>query len=246
MSELARQSKGMQLACLVFAKGWRPGSAEIAGLASQGGEFTLSHDAGAAGWAELLRDGLTFDLEGLAPGEPARLPSMPLRYGLPGLSDDMPVEALILRSGPHLAGAERLLPVVRTVAGVAMGLSRLPGVEAVGWLPSNSLCSPAWFRAGVAAWLEGGPFPSLALAGLEREAGGGLRSHGLGFVAGQDFRLSAPVDGTSEEAGRVAMRLADWLVAHGRVSAACEVELPDVGCVWLEPGPDNLISARWR
>ncbi|MDE2562248.1 MAG: hypothetical protein KGL48_08375 [Sphingomonadales bacterium] len=234
------------MSCLVFREGTRPTAAEVSKLAAEGGEFTLSHDAGADGWVELLRDGLTFDLEGLAPLQPAPLPSMPRRYDLPGLREDPPREALILRPGPHLAGAERLLPVVRTVAAVAMALSELPGVEAVGWLPSKSLCSPAWFRAGVSAWLEGGPFPSLALAAIERAEDGALRSHGLEFLAGQDFRLtaSASADGAAEADGRAAMRLADWLVANGSVASSCEVELPGIGTVQLDPGPHKLITAR--
>lgn len=246
MGELGRRSEGMQLACLVFRKGQRPAPAEIASLAARSEEFSVSHDPGAEGWVELLRDGLTFDLEGLAPGKSAPLPSMPRRYDLPNLRQDPPADALILRPGPHLAGAERLLPVVRTIAAVAMALSDLPGVAAVGWLPSKSLCSPAWFRAGVTAWLEGGPFPSLALAGIERDADGALRSHGLEFIAGQDFLLAPAAGVRPEEFGRVAVRLADWLVAHGRVSSAREIVLSGVGPVWLDPGRDNLIAARWR
>lgn len=246
MTESDQQKEGAGMACLVFPAGRRPDAAAIARLAATSGAFAVSHDASADGWVELLRDGLTFDLAGLAPGEPAALAPMPRRYGLPA---QPPVRALretiVLRAGPHLAGAERLLPVVRTVAGLAMALTALADVEAVGWLPSESLCDPEWFRAGVTAWLDGGPFPSLALAGLDRAEDGLLHSHGLAFLVGQEFALASGRDGSPGDDGRTAMRLADWLVAHGRVDAGREIVLEGIGAVWLEPVRSGLIRA-WR
>lgn len=234
----------MQLACIVFRAGERPDADAVARLAQATDEFSIVPDSGGDGWVELLRDGLTFDLVGLAPGAGAVIESMPRRYGLPETAAGAGFEALALRLGPHLAGAERLLPVVRTVAGVAMELSGLPGVEAVGWLPSHSLCNPAWFRAGVSAWLDGGPFPSLALSGLERAEDGMLHSHGLAFLTGQEFALAPGCETSPQDDGHTAIRLTDWLVANGSVTETCEVELVGIGPVRLEPEPDGLLLAR--
>ncbi|WP_338465837.1 hypothetical protein RXV95_09640 [Novosphingobium sp. ZN18A2] len=244
MADSDRRNEGMRMACLVFESGRRPGLAAIKACSAGTGAFTVSHaDDAASGWIEVLRDGLTFDLVGLSPGGPADLPSMPHRFNLPATTPDPPGEAVIIALGPHLAGSERLMPVIRTVAGLAAALSGLDGIRAVGWLPSKSLSSANWFESAITAWLDGGPFPSLALAAFYRNRIGNLCSTGLSFAGGQDFELASADPDLAADDGRLAMRLADWLVANGPAEAAKTIEFPGCGALRVEPGPGGLLSA---
>ncbi|WP_068077591.1 hypothetical protein [Novosphingobium lentum] len=233
------------LAMLLFAPGMRPDADALEALAAAAAPFQVSHrPEGAADWLELLRDGLTFDLVGLAPGKPA-VPSTP------ATSHDLPAdlaagEAIVLAPGPHLAGAEHLLPVVRVTAALVTGLAALPGLLGIGWLPARNLVDPAWFCEAVDRWLAGGPFAALALCGLEREADGALHSEGLRFLIGQEFRLAADRNSDPARNAKVALRLTDWLVAHGRVDTAREIVLVGAGSVWLAPGADGMIAAQCR
>lgn len=160
---------------LLFAAGSRPdiraldllakgsGHHETASARLPGLGFAVSHRADAAqGWVELVSHGLTYDCRGLAPGaaEPAFLPAA--YFGVsPGIADTE-LEAVTLAPGPHLAGAEGLLPIVRTLAGIASRLVSLPDLAAIGWGPAASLMAPAYFARVIDAWLEGGHFPRLA------------------------------------------------------------------------------------
>ena len=153
-------------------------------------------------------------------------------------------------------------------AALLADLATLPGVRAVAWLPARSATRPDWFTSAVRAWIDGGPFPALVLSALERDGPGrdgperdgperdgperdgpgydanALRSRGLDFLIGTEFRLSGQLPG--DEAARIAIRLTDWLVAHGRVDAPREVVLEGMGAVWLAPGADGMIEARRR
>lgn len=223
------------LAALLFGREGRPAAAAIADLAVGPDGFSLLNPGSApAGTAELLRDGLTFDLSGLAPAPQCATPSAVHRVALPNDFNCDVLEAAWFMVGPHLAGAESLLPVLRVAAAVLRHLTALAGLQAVIWRPARIVMSPAWFAEAVGVWLAGGPFPALALTGLARSKSG-IDSEGLAFLIGQEFSLHARSGGPNREDSRIAVRLTDWLVANGRVDSPREVVLPGVGAVWLEP-----------
>jgi hypothetical protein len=131
------------VASLLFAPGRRPGAEQVRALADSDPSFVVSLEPDAAEetlpgaartvrWIELLANGLTFDLEGLAPGDPLALPPRGHLYGLPAEVQDQPLEAIRLRPGPHIAAGGRMLPVLRQMAWLAARLAALPGCR---WSP---------------------------------------------------------------------------------------------------------------
>lgn len=234
------------LAALLFGENSRPAAARLSDLAASTDAFSVINPGNAEpGEAELLRDGLTFDVAGLAPAGACAIPEAVHRVALLPEFDMAGREAVWFMVGPHLAGAESLSPVLRVAAGILRCLAELEGLEAIIWRPARIVMSPAWFAEAAGIWLSGGPFPALALTALARTAES-LKSEGLAFLIGQEFTLWAKDGAPSREDSRVAVRLTDWLFAHGRVDTAREVILAGVGAVWLEPdGPDKL-NARLR
>lgn len=234
------------LAALLFSRDERPDANGVADLAVGRDGFAVINPAQCPpGQMELLRDGLTFDLAGLAPAPPQRTPAAVHRVALPiGFELDA-LDAAWFMVGPHLAGAESLLPVVRVAAAILRQLTQLGGLQAIVWRPARIVMSPAWFAEAIGAWLAGGPFPALALTALARTQGG-IESEGLGFFTGQEFTLHARGGGPSREDSRIAVRLTDWLVMHGRVDAPREVALLGAGSVWIEPDGRNRLNIEQR
>ena len=201
---------------LVFATGQRPDVAALQALAQTqpGGanavRFALNHVPGAAaGWAELLSSGLTYDCAGLAPGAPAPIPSGGALLGL----EQQPVgEAISLTPGPHLADAAGMLPVVRVLAGLGAQLAALPGAAAVIWNPARCWMPTAYFGKVVGNWLAGGPFPALGLTSLERESDGSIVSVGLALLTGQELRFVADSKLVPADIARIAVRLIHALI----------------------------------
>ncbi|MBB3860481.1 hypothetical protein GGQ88_001747 [Novosphingobium hassiacum] len=232
------------LAALLYDSGSLPGIADIVGAAQAAGRFSVTHVAPASdGWAELLRDGLTFDLSGLSGGARAGSPEV---IHLLGVEPHM-IEgcaALLLSPGPHLAGAEKLLPVIRVIAELVLQLSRVGEPKAICWIPAKNALSPALFAKAVSPWLDGGPFPALALAAIQRTSDGSVESEGLKFLTGQEFSLSSQSASSPEQLTRAAIRLIDWLVAHGPVTKAQKVNLAGTGAVFLEAQGSTRIVAR--
>lgn len=232
------------LAAILYDSGSCPGIEDLATAAGQGGGFAITHCAPPEdGWAEVLRDGLTFDVRGLA-GGPA-LPSCKVdhRLGLQ-LSELVGLSAITVSPGPHLAGAEHLLPVIRVVSALLIALSRIGGARAICWNPAKCAVSPALFERAVTPWLEGGPFPALALTALSPQSDGSLASEGLKFLTGQEFLLSDAQGRGREYLSRVAVRLVDWLVAHGPVTGNKEAVLAGTGVVVVEAETGDRIVAR--
>ncbi len=238
------------LVSLLFAPGQRPDAPAISALA-EGGAFAISHRPDNAsggqepGWLELITTGLTFDLHGLAPGKGGDRFDFAHRYGMLADQSEDGAEVLTLSLGPHLAGAEGLLPVVRAAAGLALTLAALPGAAAVGWHPARALSGADHFKASVGAWLGGGAFPALGLTALSRSPDGAMTSEGLGHLIGQELRLeSAPGSSPSDDA-RLAVRLIDRLVATGPVRSDTTIGGIGKQEVALEPDPGSrLIRAR--
>lgn len=242
------RTKGQgRLAALLFEPEARPDVGQIADLSALHGRFSVANWSGEqAGTVELLHEGLTFDMRHLRPAEPLHIDGLAHRVELP---QDLDVDALCavdLVPAPHLAGAGRLLPVLRVLADLLIGLTALPGLRAVAWCPARTVMSPAWFTEACGAWLAGGPFPALALTALFRGRDGGIASEGLAFLTGQEFALRPRPGVSPDQDARVAVRLTDWLVAHGRVDAPCDALLPGGGAVRIEPDDNDTLLVRCR
>ncbi len=234
------------LAALLFGRDARPAADALADLAAGPDGFTLLNTTKAPqGTAELLRDGLTFDMAGLAPAPPLAAPDAVHRVALPNDFSVSALEATWFMVGPHLAGAESLLPVLRVAAAILRHLAGFDGLQAIVWRPARIVMSPQWFAEAVGVWLAGGPFPALALTALARSEHG-IASEGLAFLTGQEFMLHARGGTPSREDSRIAVRLTDWLVAHGRVERPREVVLAGIGAVWLEPEGQNKLNVLPR
>jgi len=231
------------VAALLFDPATRPALSDVLDLARRDRAFdVIQHDA-VSGRGELLRDGMTFACAGLSPGAALPIDTALQLIDLPG--DFVPADhaAVMLGAGPQLAGAGHLLPVARVLAALVLALGGLPRARAVAWLPARLAMSPAWFAEAVGRWLEGGPFPALALTALVRREDG-FASQGLAYFVGQEF-VFAGKDGILREVdARGAVRLTDWLIAHGPVDCAREVELAGFGPVLIEPDGQNGLRAR--
>ena len=232
------------IAALLFDPHSRPALADIVALAQAEYGFAVTHQDEAAGLAELLRDGLTFDCHGLAPGQALRMGTPLQCLTLPAGFSAADHALVTLVPGTSVAGAQQSLPVVRILAGLVIALGALPGLRAVAWLPARLAMPPAWFAEAVAAWLHGGPFPALALTALDRTHAG-FASRGLAYFTGQEFVWTGHGGTLCEADARGAVRLTDWLVAHGRIDTPCDVELTGFGTVRVAPdGADCLRVAR--
>jgi hypothetical protein len=224
---------------LLFESGKRPSAADVLVLGVRSGAFSVSNkppdDGTAISWLELLTNGLTFDLQRLAPSEPRAIPGFMNLFDLPGAFDTGTCEAVTLEPGPHLSGGPNLLPVTRSQMALGVELCALPGIAAVGWNPARSLSSPAHFTSSVTRWLEGGVFPGLGLTALAEQAGGGLRSEGLAFFTGQDIAIGPEVAKDKAGTARLALRLIHEMVEAGGIAAPEHVTGPEGEVLLLEP-----------
>ena len=206
---------------LMFARGTRPDANEVARLASGGGavaNFSISHRPSVHPyWLELLALGLTFDLQGLAPGVPAETALPAHAFALP-LGETRGLEALTLRPGPHLAAGATLLPVIRAMAALGCELARLPGLVAIGWEPARTAMTPDYYSRVVSAWLKGGPFPGLGMSALIRARDGSVRSDGLAFFTGHEIVLEPLAGEPPADAAKLALRVIHDLVENGPYS----------------------------
>lgn len=239
---------------LLFPVALRPGAADVAGLAresrhtsSSGNAFAISHrPPDAEGWVELLAHGLTFDLVGLAPADPAPVPQIAHAYGLPA-ADSLPEgEWISLLPGQHLSGGQNLVPVVRAMAAAALALAGLPGVAAVAWGPGRTVLSPEYFRRSVGGWLAGGAFPALGLTALLRDENGAIVSEGLGFFTGQELRVDPILARSPAAAAKIAVRLIHSLVDGWQVQSPVEIAGPDGDRLGVEPSANGRTLRIWR
>ena len=239
-------------ASLLFAPGARPPAAAIERLANENGGFSVSLDPAQSGaasdrgdWLELLVNGLTFDLIGLAPGPAAAPPPRTHNFGLddgPGFSG---AEAVTLKPGPHLASGAKMLPVVRSMAWLAAQLADLPGARAVAWHPAHSWSAPGHFRGSVLRWTEGGVFPGLGLAAFAAMPDGGLQSQGLALFTGQELRLEPGLADDRAAVAKIGLRLLHWLVEHGRLKGPESIAGPEGQPLRLEPSGNGRFVRVW-
>ena len=236
------RAAGVPVAALLFDPEARPVLADLQAL-SLGRAFRVMDDGGVGGHARLLCDGLAFDCQGLAPATARRIDTPLQSITLPAGFAAADQALVTLSPGAELAGAARLLPVLRVLSGLVITLADLPGVRAIAWLPARMAMSPAWFAEAVGIWLNGGPFPALALTALSR-SDEGFTSRGLAYFIGQEFVLTGRNGVVRDTDARGAIRLTDWLVAHGRIDSPQTVELPGFGTVYLEPAGSDAVLAR--
>lgn len=234
---------------LLYAAGRRPSLSDVRRAGESSGAFALTFDAGAGGdwiWAELLITGLAFELGGLAPGHGEPLPPVVHRFGLaPGWSGEG-LDAVVLRPGPHLAGAAAMMPVVRGCVALASSLANHTGALAVVWIPARSAMAPNYFEAVTEEWLGGGPFPALGLTALVQGAEG-IESEGLAFFTGQEIEIVADTAGDPARAGRIAVRMVDVLVEHDPLVVPTRLTGPAGEPLLAEPvGEGDRIRVRLR
>ncbi|NLR70120.1 hypothetical protein HGI47_04430 [Novosphingobium sp. ERN07] len=233
------------LAAILLDPSDLPALSDLEAESLRGSGFSVSHapDDAVEGWAEVLRDGLTFDINGLAGGPAQTAPSVNAGVGIsPAELDGL--ASLSLAPGPHLAGAQRLLPVIRVATNLLLDLARIGPAKAIAWLPAKLLIRVDLFERAVLPWLEGGPFPAPAFVALHGNAEVGLQSTGLNFFIEQEFLLQSAAPENAGQLPRVAIRLIDWLVAHGPISSPTEAVLAGTGAVLLEVDTGGRILAR--
>ena len=261
----------MSVASLVFSSGGRPDAQAVRDLAERDGQFAISLEPGASGaarttdqnetpegasddaqdegrgvWIELVANGLTFDLTGLAPGNGAALPERRHQFGLPPDFPMTGLEAVQLVPGPHLAGGHMLLPVLRTHALLAVRLAALPHVRAIVWHTAGSWNSPEHFCTHVTRWIDGGAFPGLGLAALVPTAEGGIVSEGLELFIGQEMELTPDLVEDRPTAARTALRLMHWLVENGSLTKGEILTGPSGEQLLLEPTPNRRLVKVWK
>lgn len=179
-------------------------------------------------WIELLREGLTFDLIGLAPTQACEFPAIEHRFDLEAVPTSFRSEALHLIPGQHLAGGQRSLPVVRGLIGLARDLTQhFTELEAIVWPPSQSVIGRRFFESVSTAWLEGGAFPALGLTAFQKTLDGALQSVGLDFWIGQEIRIEAPLSGDRVAATRLGVRLVNQLIIVGGLDESERFIAPD-------------------
>ena len=248
---------------LLFRKEGRPDRAAIAQAVASIANVSISYDPGAAhssgtpqwsngtgddpasggdDWFELLVDGLTFDMVGLAPGPAITAPGVEFHIDCPRSLALDDFELLGLAPGPHLAGGMRSLVVAKALTGLGCSIAReLGNVEGFFWLPSRALTGPGFFCSTVSSWIEGGPFPALGLTAFRALGNGELESVGLEFFTGQEVRVSAELAADPASATRLAMRLVHQLATHGPLVSPELVTGPDGASLQLEPLDDERI-----
>lgn len=232
---------------MLFETGSRPTADDIAGLFETGGALArISHrPKNDEGWVEILSSGLTFDMCGLAP----EVCSSPLQarhvYGFEQPPPDFArLEGIEIAPGRHIVAGRAMLPVVRTLAGLAAGLALQLPVVAVVWHSAGTVMAPAYFARIVMNWLGGGAFPALGLAALVPAPDGSVASQGLAAFTGQEFQLEAHPGEAPAETIKLAIRVADYLVRHGAMARPAPIE--GGGGLFAEPSQVGNLVWIWR
>jgi len=247
----AADAKGL---FLLFATGKRPDRAAIRDFISSQRSVTLTHDPADGSplqlvaengdtvvgeglvspsttdivWLELLRDGLAFDLRGLAPRGVATFPDIEHRFDLDNVPGPARFEALQLLPGNHLSGGERSLPVVKALMALARDLTHhFADLEGIVWPPSGSAIGRRFFESVSTAWLEGGPFPALGLTAFRETVDGALQSVGLDFWIDQELRIEPPLSADKVAATRLGVRLVNQMIIVGGLEQSERIVSPD-------------------
>lgn len=212
-------------------------SPEVANVAAQ-----ISHRPEDGSWLEILANGLTFDLRGLAPAAPAAGCALNHSYGFTDGVPDGPFEAIEIVPGPHIAAGGQLPPVVRTLASLAANLAVNLPAAAVAWHGAETCVEPGFFSRTVLNWLAGGAFPALGLTALVPASDGSVASRGLAAFTGQEFQLAGAPGESPADTLKLAVRVADYLIRRGRLTEPCEI----AGSLSAEPSQFSNLVWVWR
>lgn len=170
---------------------------------------------------EAVVDGLTFDLCGRdcdpaqirAQGEP--------RDVAEALRPFTGRRAIVITPGPHLAAAAGTMPVVRSMMQLGAAIAAVvPRIDRIVWPPSGWRVEPAQFGTAIAQWRGGGAWPTPGLVRFQRSIDGNIQSAGLAHFTGQELRLEGLSNADPDYIERLAARLAEMLVYHGRLVEA--------------------------
>ncbi|MEM1195290.1 MAG: hypothetical protein AAGH57_04235 [Pseudomonadota bacterium] len=207
----------------------------------------VSSDLDNGVWVELLREGLTFDLIGLAPGPAWDFPVVQHRFDLEALPTAFRTEALQLAPGQHLAGGGRSMPIVKGLIALARDLTHhFHDLEAVVWPPSQSAIGRRFFESISTAWLEGGAFPALGLTAFKETMDGALQSEGLEFWIGQELRIEQPISSDKVAATRLGVRLVNQLILVGGLEESERIVSPDGTRLVMRPSRNRKFIRVWR
>lgn len=198
-------------------------------------------------WVEFVRDGLTFDLAGLAPGQSADFPQVLHRFDLSQLPVQGDYEVLNLAPGHHLTGGERMMPIAKSLLGLARDLvDHFDELACVVWPPAGCAIGHQFFESVVTAWLDGGPFPALGLTAFRETVDGALQSEGLDFWIGQELRIEPPLAQDKITATRLGVRLINQMVLVGGVETSERVVAPDGTRLLMRPSRNGKFVRVWR
>lgn len=223
---------------MLFAKGKRPDRDAIARFVGSQLATSITFDPksdatpqladGDRAWVELLRDGLLFDLEGLAPSQPLSVPMTEHRFDFDHSKSFAMYDAIRLIPGAHLGGGEHTLPVVRCLISLARDLAyEFEDIAAFVWPPASSVISREFFESTCTAWLAGGAFPALGLTSFRETMDGALQSVGLEYLIGQELRIEPPLSSDRLEATRLGIRLVNQLILVGGIEKSERLAAPD-------------------
>lgn len=263
-------AKGMHL---LFAAGKRPTRAAIREFVGSQRAVSISHDpsdgaslqlvaADGEGlrsgpelgsesrddvWLELLREGLTFDLRGIAPGKSCEFPEVEHRFDLERTPGAFLLEALLLEPGQHLVGGEASVPVVKGMIALARDLvHHFDDLVAVVWSPSMSAIGRQFFESISTAWLEGGAFPALGLTAFRETIDGALQSVGLDFWIGQELRIESPLSADKVAATRLGVRIINQLIIVGGLEDSERIMAPDGTRLVMRASRNKKFIRVWR
>lgn len=198
-------------------------------------------------WLELLCEGLTFDLSGLAPGPEAPFPDLAHRFDLPALPGPGDYEAMTLRLGPHLVAGGNSLPLMRGLLALACDLVRqFDDLAAIAWGPARTAIGRRFFESVTSAWLDGGPFPALGLTAFVETPDGAIESLGLAFWIGQELRIEPPLSTDRVAATRLGIRLVNHLVITGTPADDERIVAPDGTRLVMRPSRSRALISVWR
>ena len=198
-------------------------------------------------WLELLRDGLVFDLKGLAPGAHCPFPEIQHRFDCADEPGSFRLDVMQIHPGPHLATAGGSQPVARGMLALAADMiHHFEDLEAVYWPPSQSAIGRRFFESVITAWLDGGAFPALGLTAFRETVDGALQSVGLDFWIGQELRIEPPVSFDKVAATRLGIRLINQLVIVGGQEDSERIIGPDGTRLVMRPSRNRRYVRVWR
>jgi hypothetical protein len=235
---------------LLFASGSRPDADAVARALSTLDESTpgavISYRPDPdEGWLELLTSGLTFELHGLCPAEPMTLTMPRYSFGFDGVALAN-LESTALVTGPHIFAGRAMVPIVRTITGLAASLALALPVSAICWEPAAIWMAPGYFTRLVVSWLAGGPFPALGLTAIDVDEEGIVRSRGLGFFRGQEIEVSPRIGEPRTDTIKLALRVIDNLIRKGRIERRTQLDSPSDRSIIAEPTADLKLVRVWR